>query len=201
MKPILLDLPMPITTPRLIIRPSQIGDGTIVNAAIVESFPRLHQYMDWAKECPSITDSEEQVRLAAANWLLKKAEEPWLQLFIFNRENNQFVGATGYHSIDWEVPRVATGYWVRTSCERQGYITEALNAITQYAFKQLAITRIEITCANDNERSKKIPERLGYPLEGILKAYRRHPVTQKLSDTLVYARTDMENLPALTVKW
>jgi hypothetical protein len=37
-KPILIDLPMPIITSRLLIRPPQIGDGVALNAAIIESF-------------------------------------------------------------------------------------------------------------------------------------------------------------------
>ena len=96
MKPLLLDLPMPIETPRLLIRPFQVGDGAIVNAAIVESFDELHRFMAWAKIKPSLEDSEEQVRLAAANWILKKSEEPWLPLLIFEKANHQMVGATGF---------------------------------------------------------------------------------------------------------
>jgi len=33
MKPILLDLLMPIITPRLLIRPPQVGDGKMLNVA------------------------------------------------------------------------------------------------------------------------------------------------------------------------
>ena len=35
MKPILLNLPMPIQTERLLIRPPELGDGSIINKAIV----------------------------------------------------------------------------------------------------------------------------------------------------------------------
>lgn len=38
MKPILLDLPMPIITPRLLLRPPQPGDGIALNAAVSESY-------------------------------------------------------------------------------------------------------------------------------------------------------------------
>lgn len=201
MKPILLDLPMPITTPRLIIRPPQIGDGIAVNEAILESFDVLHTFMDWAKEKPSVEESEELVRLSAANWILKKSEEPWLQLFIFDKATNQFIGGTSFYNTQWEVPSVETGYWIRSSRAHQGLMTEAINAITQYAFKQLNVKRIAMTCDIDNIRSKKIPERLGYSLEATLKAHRRKPVTNEISDTLVYARYDLLKLPDLDVNW
>ena len=35
MKPILINLPMPILTPRLLIRPPQVGDGVVLNEAII----------------------------------------------------------------------------------------------------------------------------------------------------------------------
>ncbi|HEU5280474.1 MAG TPA: GNAT family N-acetyltransferase [Gammaproteobacteria bacterium] len=201
MKPILLNLPMPIRTPRLLIRPFSVGDGATVNAAILESFTELHQYMDWAKEKPSVEESEEQARLAAANWILMKSEEPWLQLCIIDKKTNEFIGATSFHHIDWQVPSVETGYWIRVSRANEGLMTEAINAITQYAFNQLKVKRIAITCDRDNIRSKMIPERLGYTLEATLKSNRRKPVTGEISDTLIYARHDCNALPELDVTW
>jgi RimJ/RimL family protein N-acetyltransferase len=201
MKPILLDLPVPIITPRLILRPPQIGDGVVVNEAILESFAILNESVLWAKEKPSVEDSEEFVRQAAANWILKNNDEPYLPLFIFNKETKQFVGGTGYHHYDWNVPSIETGYWIRKSCSGKGLMTEAVNAITQYAFKQLGVKRITITCDKDNIRSGKIPERLGFTLEGTLKANRRKPLTNEISDTLIYSRYNLNGLPDLNVTW
>lgn len=45
MKPILLDLPMTITTPRLLLRPPHVGDGIEANAAILESLDLLAEFM------------------------------------------------------------------------------------------------------------------------------------------------------------
>jgi ribosomal-protein-serine acetyltransferase len=101
----------------------------------------------------------------------------------------------------FEVPSLETGYWIRTSRAKQGLATEAMNAMTQYAFKQLSVKRMSITCDADNINSKKIPERLGYLLEATLKAHRRKPHTNEISDTLIYARYDLLSLPDLNVQW
>jgi ribosomal-protein-serine acetyltransferase len=201
MNPILLDLRMPIITPRLILRAPQIGDGAVINAAILETFDQLQPIMPWAKTKPSVDDSEEFVRLAAANWILKNNDEPYLPLFMYSKDTQHFVGATGYHHYDWSVPCIETGYWIRKSYAGLGLMTEAVNAITQYAFKQLSVKRITITCDKDNIRSKKIPERLGYTLEGILKANRKNHITGNISDTLIYSRYDLNKLPDLNVTW
>jgi len=201
MKPILLDLPMPIITPRLILRPPQIGDGIIVNEAILESYKVLSEFMLWSKKIPSVEESEEFARQAAANWILKNNDEPYLPLFIFDKETKHFIGGTGYHHYDWNVPSIETGYWIRNSCAGKGFMTEAVNALTQYAFKQLGVKRITITCDKDNIRSKKMTERLGFTLEGILKANRRKTLTNAISDTLVYSRYDLNGLTDLVVTW
>lgn len=201
MKPILLDLPMPITTHRILLRPPQLGDGVALNAATLESFDNIRHTMPWAKEKPSLEESEKFVRQAAANWILKKDKEPYLPLFIFDKQGNNFIGATGFHSIAWEVPCLEIGYWVSNQYSGYGFMTEAVNALTQYAFKQLGVRRIAITCDIDNIRSRKIPERLGFYLEATLKANRVKPITGDISDTLIFARCDLNNLPDLAVTW
>jgi RimJ/RimL family protein N-acetyltransferase len=201
MKTILLDLPMPISTPHLLIRPIQVSDGAAINAAVLESFDRLRHFMVWAKEKPSVNESEEFARLAAANWVLKKSEDPWLQLGIFDKDTKQFIGGTGFQNIVWEIPSFEIGYWIRTSRAQQGLMTEAINALTQYAFKQLGAKRVAITCDIDNVRSKKVPERLGYLLEATLKYTKRKPLTNELCDTMIYTRHDDNALPDVTVTW
>ncbi|EKD72025.1 MAG: GCN5-related N-acetyltransferase [uncultured bacterium] len=200
MKPILLDLPMPIETPRLLLRPPQLGDGRVVNEAIIESLDELKKFMPWAMQKPSPDETEIFVRQAAANWLLKKNEEPYLPLFIFDKISNQFIGSTGYHHFDWDVPSIEIGYWIRTSQARKGLMTEAVNALTQYAFKQLSVKCITITCDINNIRSKKIPEKLNYRLQSVLQTD-RIDVDGKVSDTLVFTKYDLTDLPQLKVKW
>jgi ribosomal-protein-serine acetyltransferase len=200
MKPILFDFPVPIKTPRLILQPPKVGDGRIVNEAVIESLAELRPFMPWASNAPSINDTEEFVRLAAANWILKNNDEPYLPLFIFDKKTNHFVGGTGYHHLDYTVPCLEIGYWLRSSYMRTGIMTEAVNALTQYAFKELQVKRIAITCAIDNIRSRKIPERLGYTLESTAKS-NRLTIEGKLSDTLIFTRHNLDELPLLNVAW
>jgi RimJ/RimL family protein N-acetyltransferase len=157
--------------------------------------------MLWAKEKPSLEESENVVKREAQNWILKKKSDPELLLFILDKNTNDLIGATGFHGIDWDVPCAETGYWVRKKYSGQGYITEAINALTQYAFKVMKVKRLAITCDVDNERSKKIPERLGYHLESTMKANRIKPNMGEATDTLVFVRSNLTNLPVLDVSW
>lgn len=195
------DFPMPIITNRLIIRPTEAIDAKILNAAILESFDELRFWMEWCDHKPDIKETEKYAREAEENWINKNNDEPYLQLVILDKHTNEFIGATSFHHYNWKIPSVETGYWVRKSKSGHGYITEATNAITQYAFKQLRVKRILLTCDPDNVKSKNVAERLHYTLEGRLKNHRKKPISNELGDTLIYAKYDCENLPALEVNW
>src|SRR3990167_2624507 len=188
------DFPMPITTDRLIIRPTQAADAKMLNEAILESFNELHFWMEWANHQPDFQETEKLAKEAADNWVAKKNDEPYLQLVILDRNTNEFIGGTGFHHYNWNIPSIETGYWIRKSKSGHGYMTEATNAVTQYAFKQLHVKRISLTCDPDNIKSKNIAERLGYTLEGGLKNHRIKPENGKIGDTLIYAKYDCSNL-------
>jgi ribosomal-protein-serine acetyltransferase len=183
--PMLLDLPAQIVTERLSIVPPSPGDGTMLNRAITESFAELQQWMPWAARLPSVEESERYVRDAAANYL-RRADLP---LFLRERVSGEFIGASGLHRIDWSVPRFEIGYWCRTSRVGRGYITEAVVAITRFAFDVLHAERVEIRTDTANTRSWRIAERLGFKLEGVLRRDTRTPQGE-LRDTRVYALTE-----------
>ena len=98
------------------------------------------------------------------------------------------IGGTGLHRINWNVPRFEIGYWVRTSYARQGYITEAVSGLTDFAFDTLGAKRVEIRCDALNERSAAIPRRLGFTLEATLRHEDRDHVTNNLRDTMIFAK-------------
>ncbi|MBK7962688.1 MAG: GNAT family N-acetyltransferase [Bdellovibrionales bacterium] len=197
MKPILLDIPMPIETPRLLLRPPQPGDGVELNQAINESFEALSVWMPWAKERPSVEDSEENVRRAFAKWVLRED----LRISIFDKASGKLVGSSGLHRINWELPSFEIGYWVRNSFEGKGYITESTNALTQFAFKQLKAKRVEIRCNSKNERSVTVIKRLGFEYEGCLRSNDTHANSMESRDTVVYSRLNGDGLPQLDVSW
>jgi RimJ/RimL family protein N-acetyltransferase len=183
MKPILLDIPESFDTERLTIRAPRVGDGTPMNEAILESLEHLRPWMPWAHTVPTVEDSEENVRQAHIKFLQR--EDFRLHLWLKNTET--FVGGSGLHRFDWAVPRFELGYWVHKKFEGQGYVTEAVNGITQFAFEVFKAERLEIRCDARNVRSAAVARRCGYTLEGIMRRDSRAPDTGELRDTLVFA--------------
>src|SRR5262249_50536698 len=148
-------------TERLIIRWPRPGTGVAVNEAIRETFEDLTHWMPWAKTLPSVEDSEAHVRQAHAKVLVR--EDIGLQ--IFRKDTAAVVGCSGIHPRDWAVPKFEIGYWCRSSCQGQGFITEAVRAISEFGFTGLAARRIEIRCDQRNARSSRVAERAGFRLE------------------------------------
>ena len=50
-------------------------------------------------------------------------------------------------------------------------MTEAINAIVQYAFMDLDLSRIESACLADNKPSRGVLEKCGFKYEGVAQAY------------------------------
>lgn len=194
--PILRAIPVPIVTPRLILRAPRPGDGAALNAAVHDSFAALSQWMVWARARPTADESEEYVRRAAAAWLLRTE----LPLLGFDRETGELALSTGLHGLDWGLPAFEIGYWVRDGHGGRGLITEAAHAVTRWAFAALGAVRVEIRCDPDNARSVAVIDRLGFTREGVLRRAARSP-DGGLRDTLVAARLDLAGLPPLAVAW
>jgi hypothetical protein len=52
---VLIDVPMPIRTPRLTIRPKKVGGGAITSVAVAETWEELNQWMRWAEDRDAFT--------------------------------------------------------------------------------------------------------------------------------------------------
>jgi len=188
MEPILKDFPHTFNSERLTIRCPMPGDGPAVYEAVLESLDDLRPWLPWAVENPSIAKTEENVRRGHARFLTR--EDLWLLLFL--KDTNTCIGGSGLHRIDWEVPKFEIGYWLRSSYVGQGYMAEAVTAISQFAFHTLNAKRVEIRCDARNERSASVARRLHFTHEGTLRQEARHHLTGELRDTMIFAKISAE---------
>ena len=183
MDPILLDFPDSFDTERLTIRAPRPGDAPEIVQAVIESREELLPWMPWAKDIPTVPASEARIRRAAARWMARED----LLLHVYLKGTDAFVMGSGLHRINWETGKFEIGYWVRTKFSSQGYVAEAVNGITDFAFAHLKANRVEIRCDAQNERSAAVARRCGFLLEGIL----RHDslgINGELRSTLVFSK-------------
>jgi len=180
--PRLRNIPDEHVTERLILRTPRMGDGVMVNEAVHESFTALNQWMPWARNRPSIAESETHIREAAARH--RTREE--LSYLIFKPEGS-LCGIISLHHIDWDVPKFELGYWIRTQCSGFGYMTEAVHTLTNWCIRDLSAIRMEIRCDARNYRSSAVALRAGYVLEATLHKDGR-TMDGGLRDTQIYVK-------------
>ena len=160
-RPILIDLPLPIETDRLILRNPQAGDGAALFEAKAETWDMLHQWMPWAKEPASLDDDEAVMREAHAKFIQRTD----LMMVVFEKDTGRFIGGSGLHRFDWEARVIEIGYWYRKSVHGKGYATEGTKALIRYAFDVLQANKVVIDFADGNENSRRVVERCGLQFE------------------------------------
>jgi RimJ/RimL family protein N-acetyltransferase len=185
--PLLADVPQRLETPRLVLRSARPGDGAALFESTQQSLARLRPWMPWAQDESTPEAAECVVRRMHGQFALRQ-DLPYLMFErVHDGGEGLHVGGTGLHRIDWTVPRFEIGYWVRSGFEGQGLVTEAVRALARLAFDRLRAARVEIRMDADNAPSRRVAERAGFTLEGIL---RRDTLTPdgRLRDTCVYSR-------------
>lgn len=164
MPPELREVPTEIKTARLVLRCPRYGDGARLHAAIHASLPELKPWAVWAQKPLDVDGYEVSLRQAASRFLTRQE----LRYLIFDASGDRLLGSTGFHALDWSVPKAEIGYWIATPHVGRGYVTEAVKALTEFGLDIVGFRRIEIRCDPLNERSHAIARRLGYQLDGCL---------------------------------
>jgi RimJ/RimL family protein N-acetyltransferase len=175
--------PESIETDRLIIRVAKPGDGSVFNAAIKASHSKLKTWLGWVTPMPTVEQSEEGCRKAYGRFLLNED----LMLLVFDKESGGLVGGSGLHDADWEKRQFEVGYWGNVEFSGRGLMTEAVQAIADYALENLGAERVFLTTDEQNENSWKFAERAGFEYEGTLRKD-RYNLEGELRNTKVYSR-------------
>jgi RimJ/RimL family protein N-acetyltransferase len=81
-----------------------------------------------------------------------------------------FLGLVVAPQIDRETRTAELGYIVAPAARGRGVATEALRQLTEWAFAEPGMLRLELMISVDNAASKRVAERCGYVREGVLRS-------------------------------
>ena len=81
--------------------------------------------------------------------------------------------------------RAAVGYWLAAAARGRGVARHAVGLMARWAFEELGIARLELTCAPDNEPSQRVAERCGFSREGVLRSHM--PFKNGRRDTVLFS--------------
>ena len=135
-----------------------------LDALITQNYAHIKEWAAWLKDTESPI---EKTREAIKRNLMQFAENKGFNIFIWYK--GKMVGKVGYNYLDWDNRNTEMGYWLGASFQGKGLVTKSCRALIDYAFNELDLNRIEIRCGVENKRSRKIPEKLGFTEEGIIR--------------------------------
>jgi ribosomal-protein-alanine N-acetyltransferase len=92
--------------------------------------------------------------------------------FIFRTADGALTGGITLSNVRRGVAQMGSvGYWCGKPYARQGLTLAAVQALTQFSFRSLALHRLEAACLPENQPSRRLLNRAGFSEEGYAKAY------------------------------
>lgn len=145
----------------------------------------LYEWFGWVRKIKSEKDCLENIKRNTNNFFSGIS----MEFGIF--KNNVLIGKIGFISIVGHTAEI--GYWLSESENGKGIITRCCKLLIQYTFFHTDIFRIEIKVDAENIKSKRIPERLGFTLEGVQRGGKLF--RGEYRDLLIYSilKTDSKN--------
>ncbi|MGD9649917.1 MAG: GNAT family N-acetyltransferase [Dongiaceae bacterium] len=144
----------PLQTERLSLRILRLSDA-----------PLIYHTMNQRNVAESLAEVPYPYPLGAAEEFIKYTHEALsrqdrVDLAIERREDRKFLGVIGFRKAAKHDSNV--GYWIIPEYWGQGYASEALQRITQYAFEIAKMKKLEGSALADNLPSRRVLEKAGF---------------------------------------
>ena len=125
-----------------------------------------------------------------ARWWIKQCAErnheiprTHYDLGIELKSEKRLIGGIGLEDVNMKNSTAELGYWLGEPYWRNGYMTEVLRAMLNFAFDKLKLRRIEIPTFVENLASTSLARKLGAKPEGIKRQAVKSLSTGKIHDT------------------
>ncbi len=113
---------------------------------------------------------------------------------ILRRVDDVLLGGITLSNLRRGVAQSATlGYWIGSPHGNQGYMTDSLAAVLEFAFSRIGLHRVEAACLPANEASRRLLLRCGFREEGYAREYLR--ISGRWQDHQLFAIL-RDNLPS-----
>jgi RimJ/RimL family protein N-acetyltransferase len=101
------------------------------------------------------------------------------------RDQDVVLGCASLNEVRLHQGCAAVGYWLGPEARGRGLVTHAVRLLARWAFTELGLARLELTCGPDNEASQHVAERCGFAREGLLRSH--VPFKGGRRDSVIYS--------------
>jgi [ribosomal protein S5]-alanine N-acetyltransferase len=167
-----------LETDRLHLRPFRPRDAEDVFT--YASIPEVTRFLPWDTH-RSLSDSE-----GFLNYVVKQYKAglpaPWAVVL---KETGNVIGTIDFVAWFPEHRRAELGFVLSKKYWGQGLVPEAARRVIAYGFDHLDLVKIKAPAMTENVQSRKVLEKLGFELEGVLK--QEYIIKGKSRDMAMYA--------------
>lgn len=187
----MIKIPEKIVAERVILeRPNPITFKLAeeIYAAVDKSREILNEWLPWA-------DATTSAEAEFSGFLYDYCDKKWNEnsgfaYLIRDAETGKFLGVIDVIEIKESSKSAEIGYWLSVDAEGKGYMSAALKALENEAFK--IFNRLQIRNDTQNLRSVNVAKRAGYKLDGVLRQERWLEKQQRYGDTNVWSKLKSE---------
>ena len=150
-----------LESPRLQFRRFQKGDEMMmfINYCNTQEVTR---YLTWSPH------EDLQVTHEFLDAILEKYNDPYFFAWaIIDKKSQQLIGSIDFVKINKNLNEGEIGYVLSEAYWNQGFMSEALNTITNFSFNKADFKRIIIRADARNLASMRVQEKCGYHIDGI----------------------------------
>lgn len=140
----------------------------------------LQAWLPWVDKVKTPQDTRDFIIGQLSKFVLSEA----LHTCVFY--DGLLAGALAYNCIDLQNRSGHIGYWLGQDFQGKGIMTECVKDLIRVGQDYYQLERFEIRCAAKNARSRAIPERLGFEMEGTIRRAER--VHDHWYDHIVYGK-------------
>jgi RimJ/RimL family protein N-acetyltransferase len=83
--------------------------------------------------------------------------------------SNDLLASIGIVRMDSDAKVAEVGYWTVPAARGKGVATQAVQIVSRWVFEELGVERLEWLAAVGNEASRKVAEKAGFTIEGVLR--------------------------------
>lgn len=158
------------------------GDFVLRPPSVAEHLEVLELGLDpdvrrWNPRC-QIIDEQSAIRdcVSGADW----SDGGHATFSILHRDSGRYAGNIALHGLDPSTAEGRIGYRIARWVRGRGVATQAVQCVSVWAFTQLALQRIVLTHAVENDASCRVAQKSGFELARIL------PANKLFGDGLVH---------------
>lgn len=138
-------------------------DAELLNDLIERNFNHIKRWSAWLNDDRSIENTNAFIKSNLKQFADGEgfAVGIWLE--------GEMAGQIEYNYLDWKNRKTEIGFWLGESFQGKGLVTKSCRVFIDHVFNELKLNRVEMQCGVENTKSRKIPKKLGFREEGIIR--------------------------------